>query len=187
MAAGFGGYYALTGNYAVLMLTDLHGTMADVARCVAVFNVGMLIGAVACGTLATRIGVVAAVAVPAVLMALLAPLYVGWYPSLLTLGAFFAGMFGAGYSGVSPLLLTGLFPAAIRARCVGLVYHLGAVPAAFVPMAIAAMAEHKVASLPVAIGCTVAAFQLAMASMIVFAPTDAPSEAPAEGPVALAH
>jgi SHS family lactate transporter-like MFS transporter len=188
MAAGFGGYYALTGNYSVLWLTELHGSMADVARSVALFNVGMLIGAVLCGTLATRVGVIAAVAVPAVLMAALAPLYVGWQPGLLSAGAFLAGMCGAGYSGVSPLLLTGLFPPAMRARCVGLVYHLGAVPAAFVPMAVAALAEGKVASLAVVMGVTVAAFQLAMAGLIVFAPTE-PASAPSEQPgsVALAH
>lgn len=190
MAAGFGGYYALTGNYSVMVLTDLHGTMADVARCVAVFNVGMLVGAIICGTIATRVGVVVAVAVPAIIMAIVAPLYVGWQPGLLTLGAFLAGMFGAGYAGVSPLLLTGLFPPAIRARCVGLVYHLGAVPAAFVPMAIAWMAEAKLASLPVVIGATVAVFQLAMAAMIIFAPTDAAPETAdgkEAGSVALAH
>jgi SHS family lactate transporter-like MFS transporter len=186
MAAGFGGYYALTGNYSVLLLTDGVHTMADVARCVAVFNIGMLVGAIACGTLASRIGVTVAVAVPALLMALLAPLYVGAVPSLITLGAFLAGMFGAGYSGVSPMLLTGLFPPAIRARCVGLVYHLGAVPAAFVPMAIAATAEHKLATLPVAIGVAVATFQIAMACMIVFAPSERAPEAEA-GAVVLAH
>jgi len=44
-------------------------------------------------------------------------------------------------SGITPLLLTSIFPAEIRARCVGFVYHAGAFLAAFVPTAIAAMSE----------------------------------------------
>jgi len=189
MAAGFGGYYALVGNYSPLVQSALGLTIADYARGTSLFNAGMLIGAVVCGWLAMRLGVIAAVVVPALGMAIVVPLYVGWQPDLLLLGAFLAGMLGAGYSGVSPLLLTGLFPASIRARCVGLVYHLGAVPAAFVPMAIAAAADAKLASLPIVMGVTIAVFQVAMAAMIMLAPTEAPKESAEEaaGSVALAH
>ncbi|MBL8955532.1 MAG: MFS transporter [Myxococcaceae bacterium] len=189
MAAGFGGYYALVGNYSPLVQNALGGTIADVTRGTTLFNIGMLIGAVICGAIATRVGVVVAVAVPAALMAVLAPLYVGWQPDLLMVGAFLAGMLGGGYSGVTPLLLTNLFSSAIRARCVGIVYHLGAVPAAFVPMAIAWAAESKLASLPVAMGVMIAVCQLLMAGLIILAPTEAPKQAGEEsdGAVALAH
>jgi hypothetical protein len=64
-----------------------------------------------------------------------------WCPVRLGVGAFLGGALGAGYSGVTPLLLTSLFPAELRARAVGLVYHVGAFGAAFVPMGMAAFAE----------------------------------------------
>lgn len=188
MAAGFGGYYALTGNYSVMLLKNLGQDMSGVSWHVALFNLGMLTGAVACGYVAMKKGVTLAVAVPALLMVLVAPLYVGVAPQVLAVGAFAAGMFGAGYSGVTPLLLTSLFPARLRARCVGIVYHVGAVPAAFVPMGIAWLAESGTVSLPVGMGLVCALCQLAMAAMIVFAPKDAGASEPAStADAALAH
>ena len=70
------------------------------------------------------------------------PLYVGQVPGLLWLGAFLGGLFGAAPPGIAPLLLTSLFPASIRGKCVGLVFHVGAFLAAFVPMGMAALVEH---------------------------------------------
>jgi MFS transporter, SHS family, lactate transporter len=187
MAAGFGGYYALTGNYSVLLLKNLGQSMQGVSWHVALFNIGMLSGAIACGYVAMKKGVTLAVAVPALLMVVVTPLYVGVSPELLAVGAYLAGVFGAGYSGVSPLLLTSLFPARFRARCVGIVYHVGAVPAAFVPMGIAYLAESGVASLPIGMGVVCAGCQLAMAAMIVFAPKDGSATDSAAGEAALAH
>lgn len=188
MAAGFGGYYALTGNYSVLLLKNLGQDMPGVSWHVALFNLGMLTGAVACGYAAMKKGVTLAVAVPAILMAVVTPLYVGAFPQFLAVGAFVAGVFGAGYSGVTPLLLTSLFPARFRARCVGIVYHVGAVPAAFVPMGIAALAESGGVPLPVGMGIVCAVCQLAMAAMILFAPKDAGAQDPATpADAALAH
>lgn len=190
MSAGFGGYYALTGNYAVLLMKNFGMTMQTVSLHVALFNVGMLVGAVVCGTLAMKKGVVWAVVAPALAMAVLTPIYVGWAPSFLLAGAFLGGFLGAGYSGVSPLLLTSLFPARLRARCVGIVYHVGALPAAFIPMGIAAMAEHGGLSLGWSIGLVVAVCQVAMALLIVASPKEQAAasdavEAPAGG--VLAH
>lgn len=189
MSAGFGGYYALTGNYAVLLMKGFDFSMTNVSLHVAVFNVGMLVGAVICGTLAMKKGVVWAVAVPALAMAAFTPLYVGWAPSLLLLGAFLGGLCGAGYSGVSPLLLTSLFPARLRARCVGIVYHVGALPAAFVPMGIAAMAEHGGVPLSWSIGLVVAFCQIAMALLILGAPKESAATSEVEVPTqgALVH
>jgi SHS family lactate transporter-like MFS transporter len=187
MAAGFGGYYALTGNYSVLLLKNLGQSMQGVSWHVALFNVGMLSGAIACGYVAMKKGVILAVAVPALLMVVVTPLYVGASPELLAVGAYLAGVFGAGYSGVTPLLLTSLFPARFRARCVGIVYHVGAVPAAFVPMGIAYLAESGVASLPIGMGLVCAGCQLAMAAMIVFAPKDGGATDPAATEAALAR
>ncbi|MBE2250707.1 MAG: MFS transporter [Myxococcus sp.] len=188
MAAGFGGYYALTGNYSVMLLKNLGQDMAGVSWHVALFNLGMLSGAVACGYAAMKKGITFAVAVPALLMVVVAPLYVGAAPGWLAVGAFTAGMFGAGYSGVTPLLLTSLFPARLRARCVGIVYHVGAVPAAFVPMGIAWLAESGTVSLPVGMGVVCALCQLGMAAMIWFAPREVGAARPAaSAEAALAH
>jgi SHS family lactate transporter-like MFS transporter len=183
MSAGFGGYYALTGNYAVLLMKSFNFSVENVSLHVIVFNLGMLVGAVVCGALAMKKGVIWAVAAPALLMALLTPIYVGWAPSLLLVGAFVGGLFGAGYSGVSPLLLTSLFPARLRARCVGIVYHVGALPAAFVPMGIAAMVEYGGLSFGLSIGLVVAFCQVAMAVLILGSPKDTAPDTASEAAV----
>ena len=87
--------------------------------------------------LAASYGVARAVAVPALASLPALPLYVGSVPALLGLGAFLGGGLAVGFTGVTPLFLTGLFPAEVRARAVGVVYHVGALFAAFVPTAIA--------------------------------------------------
>lgn len=141
MALGFGGYYGLTGLYPTLLQKDLAHGPAQVALYVSLFNVGMMIGAITCGVVAARRGVVVAIVIPALLVLPTLPLYIGASPGLLGLGAVLGGAFGAGPSGVTPLLLTSLFPPHVRARAVGLVYHVGAFAAAFVPTAVAALAE----------------------------------------------
>lgn len=143
MALGFGAYYGLTASHATLLKVDLGLTPARAGDIIAVFNVGMMVGAILCGFTASRRGVVVAVMVPALLVLPALPLFVGRWEGHLVLGAFLGGMFGAGYSGVTPLLLTSLFPAEIRARCVGLAYHVGACIAAFVPPAITLLVEKR--------------------------------------------
>ncbi len=186
LAAGFCGYYALTGAYAPLLGKQFGFALPEVAFHVALFNVGMLVGAVCCGAWAARlsppeqedVGATAesgsfrakwAIAVPAFLMALVAPLYVGAIPSLLALGAFLGGAFGGGHSGVTPLLLSSLFPAAIRARSMGLAYQLAAVPAAFVPMGIAALNTRGV-SWSAGIAAVVVLSELLVVALILSAP-----------------
>jgi SHS family lactate transporter-like MFS transporter len=168
MAFGFGAYYGLTGLYPTL-LAEFGLGAGGVAKLVALFNLGMLAGAVVCGALAGRLGVPRAVSIPALLSLPFLALYVGRVPSLLWLGALAGGAFGAGFSGITPLFLTGLFPAEIRARAVGIVYHVGAFGAAFVPTGVAALSEHGVrlstALMFVAGGC-----ELALA-ILLLAPT----------------
>jgi len=141
LALGFAGYYGLTALYPTLLKTQLgHGAMG-VANLVAWFNLGMMVGGIASGALASRrsatlaIGLFALFTVPAL------PLYLGMVPLALGLGAFLAGATGAGHSGVTPYLLHALFPEEVRARCTGLAYHLGAFAAAFVPYGVAALAQ----------------------------------------------
>lgn len=183
MAAGFGAYYGLTGLYSTLLKGFGHD-MAGVSFHVALFNVGMMLGAIGCGALAMKKGVATAMLIPTLTMAVCAPLYVGAVPSLLAVGAFLGGMFGAGYSGTTPLLLTSLFPEHLRAKGVGVVYHLGAVPAAFTPMAIAALSEKAGLSLGLAIGLVVVASVLGLAALVLFGPAEVRAKPAAD---AVAH
>lgn len=168
MACGFGVFYAMAGNYPLLLQTELHSG-AHVAAIVAIFNLGMLLGSVVTGLIASRRGVIVAVAVPALLMVPLVPLYVGQVPSLLYLGAFLGGAIGVGFCGVTPFFLTSLFPSDIRARSVGLVYNLGAIPAAFVSVAVASIARYSDLSLAASIGLVVAALELLLVASILIA------------------
>lgn len=147
MACGFGMYYGISGLYAVLVKTELGLDAHALERLLILFNVGMMVGAITWGTVAARKGVATALLIASVLFVPSLFLYVGKVPGMLELGAFLGGAFGAGISGVTPLLLTSLFPANLRARCVGIVYHAGAFPAAFVPMGTAALSEHAGMSL----------------------------------------
>ncbi|HEY5933880.1 MAG TPA: MFS transporter [Kofleriaceae bacterium] len=142
MALGFIVYYGLTAHYTLMLRTEhgisVSGAMLDVI----VFNLGMLFGVIAAGWVANRYGVVTALVAPALLMIPAIPLYVGAVPALLPLGAFLGGALGVGYSGVTPVLTTSLFPEHVRARAIGIVYHAGALIAAFVPTAIATLEAH---------------------------------------------
>jgi len=168
MACGFGVFYAMAGNYPLLLQTELHAG-ADMAAIVALFNVGMLLGSIVTGLIASRRGVIVAVVVPALTMVPLVPLYVGAVPGLLHLGAFLAGAIGVGFCGVTPFFLTSLFPADVRARSVGLVYNLGAIPAAFVSVGVAALARYSDLSLAASIGLVVAALELLLVASILVA------------------
>ncbi|HEY8086210.1 MAG TPA: MFS transporter [Polyangiaceae bacterium] len=140
MGVGFGAYYGLTALYPTMLRTELGAGAGTVAWLVALFNVGMLAGSVACGALAAKRGVTVAIALPALLSVVALPLYVGAAKGLLPVGALLGGALGAGFCGVVPMLLTGMFPADVRARFVGIVYHAGAALAALVPTATAALA-----------------------------------------------
>lgn len=173
LASSFGAYYGLSALYATLLTQELHFSLSDVSVHVALFNVGMMVGAIACGLAAARWGLAPALIVPSLAMVLAAPLYVGAVPGLLALGAFLGGLFGAGTSGTTPLLLTSLFPEEVRARSLGIVYQLGAAPAAFVPMGIAALVEHAGLPLPRAMGGVVVACVLALALLVGLGPRSA--------------
>jgi SHS family lactate transporter-like MFS transporter len=133
MALGFIVYYGLTANYVGMLMTDHHLAYDTAFLHLVVFNVGMLAGVIACGWVANRWGVIAALVTPALLMVPALALYVGAIPGGLWIGAFLGGALGAGYSGVTPVLTTSLFPVQVRARAIGIVYHAGAFLAAFTP------------------------------------------------------
>ncbi len=144
MAFGFGAYYGLTGLYPTMLREELGLGDGGIARLVTLFNVGMLLGSIGVGVLTSRRGATIGIAVPATLALLAVPVYTGLAFSgstALAIGAFLGGAIGTSFCGATPVVLTDLFPAAIRARLVGLVYHIGAFFAAFVPMAIASLAK----------------------------------------------
>ncbi|MBK6694906.1 MAG: MFS transporter [Myxococcales bacterium] len=170
MAAGFGAYYAITGLYPSMLVAEHGMDAAAVAKLVAIFNVGMMVGAVGCGYLASRSGTTWGLAAPAAISLLVLPLYVGMGSTSLALGALLAGAFGVGFSGVTPMLLTGLFPAEARARLVGIVYHVGALFAGFMPMLVAALAKQM--PLSRAIWITATALEVLLVLLVVFRKRD---------------
>ncbi len=169
MALGFGVYYALTSAYALMLAGD-HGLgPSDRWSLMAMFNVGMLCGAVATGWAARRYGVRAVIAAPALLALPVLPLYVGVVPGTLGVGAFLGGALGVGFTGIVPMVLTDLFPAAVRGRAVGIAYHAGAMVAAFVAPGIPALAEGRGWTLGSAIVVVAGGFLLALAATVLLA------------------
>jgi SHS family lactate transporter-like MFS transporter len=167
MGLGFGAYYALAGLYPTLLKTELGADAGSTAKLVSLFNVGMLAGSIGCGVLAARRGTALAIAAPALASIVALPLYVGAVPGMLGVGAFFGGAFGVGFCGVVPMLLTGMFDADVRARYVGVVYHVGAALAALVPPATVALSTYAHVHLSVAIGVVAGACELSLAVFVL--------------------
>jgi SHS family lactate transporter-like MFS transporter len=190
MALGFIVYYGMTTSY-MGMHMELAGCGPKDAACMGaaaasgwnhqiLFNVGMLFGVLASGWVANRWGVIAALVTPALIAVPLMPLYVGASPALLPLGALLGGAFGVGYSGVTPVLTTSLFPEHVRARAIGIVYHAGALLAAFVPTAVPWIAKESGLTLGTTIGLVCGgALVLMSAAVLVLKDSIAPGQTPA--------
>ncbi|HZO14793.1 MAG TPA: MFS transporter [Polyangiaceae bacterium] len=173
MALAFSAYYALYAPYPKLLRAEVGMSLGSMTNHIALFNIGMLVGAIGCGAIAARKGPLWAIVPPALLTLPILPLYVASSGALtpwLPVGAFLGGLIGAGYSGVAPLLLTRLFPAAVRARCVGFVYNAGAFPAAFVPTAIFALGDHASIPLGRSVAFVAGGCQLALAALLLWRP-----------------
>jgi SHS family lactate transporter-like MFS transporter len=179
MALGFIVYYGLTSQYSLMLMSELHLDAQATFVHVILFNVGMLVGVVVTGIAANRRGVIFALVAPALLMVPALPLFVGWVPGLLGVGAFLGGALGVGYSGVTPALTTSLFPEHVRARAIGIVYHAGALIAAFVPWGIAELAAHTHMELSSAVALVCGVALVAMSAAVVALRRDlAPDEEP---------
>lgn len=179
MSLGFIVYYGLQTQYALLLRGELHVSAKSTMAYVLLFNAGMLVGVIAAGFVAARKGVIFALVVPALLMVPALPLYVGWLPGTpaLVLGAILGGALGVGYSGVTPVLTTSLFPEHVRARAIGLVYHVGAFVAAFVPSLIPQLTKWTGWPLSTAIFVVVGGGLVAMSAVILIVrATIAPAE-----------
>jgi SHS family lactate transporter-like MFS transporter len=179
MGLGFGVYYAMSGLYPTMLATERHLGAGAIGWVLVAFNVGMLAGAAATGAIAQRRGVLVAVIPPALLMIPLLPLYVGAAPSLLHVGAFLGGALGVGFCGVVPALTTGMFEPRVRARAVGVVYHGGALVAAFVPPAVTSLAARPGWGLATAIAVVAGGLELALAIAFLLSRRAAPATAPA--------
>ena len=141
-ALGFGVYYAMAALWPSFLGKERKLDPAAIATLVTYFNLANLAGSVVCGWLASKRGIAIAVWLPALLMLPLIPLYLQTSNEHLWIGALCAGGIGVAYVGITPLLLTGLFEPEVRARAVGLVYHVGASFAAIVPPATAFAYDH---------------------------------------------
>ncbi len=166
-ALGFIVYYGLTAQYSLMLMTDLKFSPLAAFIDVIILNRGMLVGVIVTGSVASRFGVIIALVAPALLMVPCLPLFVGWVPGLVGVGAFLGGALGVGYSGVTPVLTTSLFAPEIRARAIGFVYHLGALIAAFIPWAIAEVSAHAKLPLSTVIGAVGAIGLVAMAASVI--------------------
>ena len=182
MALGFVVYYGLQSQYPLLLQGELHLAPKAAFLHVILFNGGMLVGCIAAGAIAARRGVIIALVAPALLMVPALPLYLGMVPGAgaLAVGAFLGGALGVGYSGVTPVLTTSLFPEHVRARAIGLVYHVGALVAAFVPWLIPQMTAATHWHLSTAMLIVVGGGLVAMSAVILLvrgyiAPTEAPA------------
>ncbi len=171
---GLAAYYGMTSLYPTLLGGELHMDSVTMARHVMLFNVGMMLGAVACGIAAARRGPIIAIIVPASIMILLLPVYTGETAVSTWIGALVGGIFGAGYAGVTPLLLTGLFPVEVRARCVGIAYHVGAFGSAFVAPTVTALTERGGLSLSRALMFVAGVSLAAMLVVLLIRPAGVP-------------
>jgi SHS family lactate transporter-like MFS transporter len=184
LAFGFGMYYGLSSLQAPMVKTELGLGAGDLTRFVTCFNAGMLVGAVGWGFLASRRGPTLALLIPSLLLVPSVLLYSGIVPGWLYMGAVLGGAFGAGISGVTPLLLTSLFPPHIRARCVGIVYHAGAFPAAFVPMGTSALATEAGLGYGPAMAVVAGVSALLLAGILAFRPSTRDEDAAASAAAA---
>jgi SHS family lactate transporter-like MFS transporter len=187
MALGFVVYYGLTTSHTLIQLTELG--LSDQAAFINVvwFQVGMLVGVVCAGIIADRYGIIAALVAPALLMLPALPLFVGAAPGLVGLGAVLGGALGAGYSGVTPVLVTSLFPEHVRARAIGVVYHVGALLAAFVPWGIPELASRTGWKLSSVVMLVVGLGLIAMsAAVVALRRLLVPGEVPAPTPTPVA-
>ena len=186
-ALAFSGYYAISAIYPTFLAKELHATAERSSNLVSLFNVGMLIGATASGYLASRWSPPQAILLCSIITIPILPLYVGWVPGQLAVGAFFGGMFGGGYAGVMPLLLTSMFPARVRARAIGFVFHIGACCAAFAPTLIADLAEHHGLTFGQAIAFVTGGLQITLVVSLLLRPKNVFENHPSTEPEGFAH
>ena len=124
-------YHSITYWYPTL-LTQMHRPTLPF---LAALNLGAIIGGVVCGRMSEgQLGRRGAATIATLIGILVIPLYVFTdNATLLGIGAFMMGFFGAGNFGVVPGYLTERFPTVARAVGAGFAYHVGAGLGSFTP------------------------------------------------------
>jgi MFS transporter, SHS family, lactate transporter len=124
-------YYSITFWYPTLLTSRHLQTLSFML----LLNVGGVTGAIATGRLAeTALGRRGAATVMMLIGVAAVPLYVlATDTSLMWIGAFVVGFFGAGAWGMVPSYLNERFPTATRAVGAGFAYHVGAAVGSFTP------------------------------------------------------
>ena len=158
----FSCYYAIAGQYPTMLGKELQKSPVDVGYYTILLNLGMLTGGALCGWLMMRFGMRAAVTTMMLAILPILPFLVGRVDGWLAAGAYFGGTFGVGITGISPLLVTRLYPQEVRARAAGIVYHVGAIGSAFVTQGIAALSEFGHIPLSQAIWAVAATFEVGL-------------------------
>ena len=138
MAAMLSMYYSITYLYPKFLQTRGLQTLAFVVS----FNVGGILGGIACGTLAeTRLGRRGASGLVTLIGIVSLPLYLFTDSvSLLMSGAFLVGL-GTGNFGMTPTYLSERFPTAVRAAGAGFAYQAGGGIAAVTPTIIGVLQD----------------------------------------------
>lgn len=162
MVLVFSGYYAVAGQYPSFLGKQLGMSSPEVMSHTILLNLGMLTGGALCGWMMMRFGLRTAMTAMMVGALLFVPFLVGIVPGWLLAGAYLGGTFGTGFTGVSPLLVTRLYPAHVRARAAGIVYHVGALGSSGVAWGVAALSEYAHRPLSWSIWVAAAAIEVAV-------------------------
>jgi len=162
MAFMFSAYYAVAGQYPSMLGTELKLPTEEISRHTVLLNLGMLTGGALVGYLTMRFGMRAAITTMMLCILPLLPLLLGRVPGWLAAGAYLGGTFGTGLTGICPLLVAQLYPAAVRARAAGIVYHVGTIGSAFVTQGIAALAAYTQRPLSWAMWVVAAFFEVGL-------------------------
>jgi len=112
--------------YPTFLEVQHHFSVGTVGTIAIIYNCGAILGGVTFGTLSQRLGRGKTIALAAVLVLPLIPLWAfGTTPVLLALGAFLMQVMVQGAWGVVPIHLNELSPEGVRGTLPGLVYQVG--------------------------------------------------------------
>jgi SHS family lactate transporter-like MFS transporter len=132
-------YYAITFWYATFLREEGRSTLPFLVA----FNIGAVAGAAAVGRLSeSRAGRRGAATIAALASLAVVPIYLfSTNMSVLIVGAFLMGFFGAGAWGVVPTYLSERFPTVARGVGSGFSYHAGAALGALTPLVVGALQD----------------------------------------------
>jgi SHS family lactate transporter-like MFS transporter len=159
-----------------------HLPLRDVTRITVIYNIGAIIGGILFGALSQKIGRRKAIAMAALLVLPMIPLWVGnGSAGTLAVGAFLIQMAVQGAWGVVPAHLNELSPASVRGTFPGLAYQLGNLGASFIPKLEPMMAEGWGRGWPFALGWVVGIGAVVLAAIVFLGPEARDARMSADG------